>query len=31
LRSAYLSCFTNTLFVAIFEPQNVGHALSDLS
>jgi hypothetical protein len=30
-RSAHLSCFTNTLFVALFEPQDVGHALSDLS
>jgi hypothetical protein len=30
-RSAYLSCFTNTLFVAPFEPQDVGHALSDSS
>jgi hypothetical protein len=31
LRSAHLSCFTNTLFVALFEPQDVGHALSDSS
>jgi hypothetical protein len=30
-RSAYLSCFTNTLFVALFEPRNVGHTLSDSS
>jgi hypothetical protein len=30
-RSAHLSCFANTLFVALFEPQDVGHALSDLS
>jgi hypothetical protein len=30
-RSAHLSCFTNTLFVALFEPRDVGHALSDLS
>jgi hypothetical protein len=30
-RSAHLSCFTNTLFVALFEPQDVGHTLSDLS
>jgi hypothetical protein len=30
-RSAHLPCFTNTLFVALFEPQDVGHALSDLS
>jgi hypothetical protein len=28
-RSAHLSCFTNTLFVALFEPLDVGHALSD--
>jgi hypothetical protein len=27
----HLSCFTNTLFVALFEPRDVGHALSDLS
>jgi hypothetical protein len=30
-RSAYLSCFSNTLFVALFEPRDVRHALSDLS
>jgi hypothetical protein len=30
-RSAHLTCFTNTLFVALFEPRDVGHALSDLS
>jgi hypothetical protein len=30
-RSAHLSCFLNTLFVAIFEPRDVGHALSDSS
>jgi hypothetical protein len=30
-RSARLSCFTNTLFVALFEPQDVGHAISDSS
>jgi hypothetical protein len=30
-RSAYLSCFINTLFVALFKPQDVGHALSDSS
>jgi hypothetical protein len=30
-RSAHLSYFTNTLFVALFEPQDVGHALSDSS
>jgi hypothetical protein len=28
-RSAHLSCFTNTLFVALFEPRDVIHALSD--
>jgi hypothetical protein len=31
LRSAHLTHFTNTLFVALFEPRDVGHALSDLS
>jgi hypothetical protein len=31
LRSAHLSCFSNTLFVALFEPRDVGHTLSDLS
>jgi hypothetical protein len=30
-RSAHLSCFTNTLFISLFEPQDVGHTLSDLS
>jgi hypothetical protein len=30
-RSAYLSCFSNTLFVALFEPRDVGHAISDSS
>jgi hypothetical protein len=30
-RSAHPSCFTNTLFVVIFEPRDIGHALSDLS
>jgi hypothetical protein len=30
-RSAHLSYFINTLFVALFEPQDVGHTLSDLS
>jgi hypothetical protein len=30
-RSAHLPCFTNTLFVALFEPRDVGHALSDSS
>jgi hypothetical protein len=28
-RSTHLSCFTNTLFIALFEPQDVGHALSN--
>jgi hypothetical protein len=27
-RSAHLSCFSNTLFVALFEPRDVGHTLS---
>jgi hypothetical protein len=26
-RSTHLSCFSNTLFVTLFEPQDVGHAL----
>jgi hypothetical protein len=30
-RLAHLSCFINTLFVALFEPRDVGHALSDSS
>jgi hypothetical protein len=30
-RSAHLSCFTNTFFIALFELQDVGHALSDSS
>jgi hypothetical protein len=30
-RSAHLSYFTNTLFVALFEPRDVGHIFSDLS
>jgi hypothetical protein len=30
-RSAHLSCFTNTLFVALFEPQDVGHTFSNSS
>jgi hypothetical protein len=30
-RSAHLSCFSNTLFVAFFETQDVGHILSDSS
>jgi hypothetical protein len=29
--SAHLSCFSNTLFVALFESRDVGHALSDSS
>jgi hypothetical protein len=29
--SAHLLCFTNTLFVALFESQDVGYALSDSS
>jgi hypothetical protein len=31
LRLAHLSCFSNTLFVVLFEPRDVGHALSVLS
>jgi hypothetical protein len=31
LRSAHLSCFLNTLFIALFDPRDVGHTLSDLS
>jgi hypothetical protein len=31
LRSAHLSYFINTLFVALFEPRDVGHTLSDSS
>jgi hypothetical protein len=31
LKSAHLACFTYTLFIALFEPQDVGHALFDLS
>jgi hypothetical protein len=31
LSSVHLSCFTNKLFVALFEPWDVGHTLSDLS
>jgi hypothetical protein len=31
LRSAHLFCFLSTLFVALFEPQDVGHALSNSS
>jgi hypothetical protein len=30
-RLAHLSCFTNTLFVALFEPRDIGHALFDSS
>jgi hypothetical protein len=30
-RSAHLSCFSNTLFVALFEARDVEHALSDSS
>jgi hypothetical protein len=30
-RLSHLSFFTNTLFVALFEPRDVGHALSDSS
>jgi hypothetical protein len=30
-RLAHLSYFSNTLFVALFEPRGVGHALSDSS
>jgi hypothetical protein len=30
-RSTHLSCFSNTLFVALFKPRDVGHALFDLS
>jgi hypothetical protein len=29
--STHLSCFTNTLFVTLFEPRDVGHTLSDSS
>jgi hypothetical protein len=29
--SAHLFCFSNMLFFALFEPQDVGHALSDSS
>jgi hypothetical protein len=31
LRSAHLSCFSNTLFATLFEPRDVGHTLSDSS
>jgi hypothetical protein len=30
-RSAHLSCFSNTLFIALFKPRDIGHALSYLS
>jgi hypothetical protein len=30
-RLAHLSCFTNTLFVALFDPRDVGHTLSNSS
>jgi hypothetical protein len=30
-RSAHISCFSNMLFVALFGPRDVEHALSDLS
>jgi hypothetical protein len=30
-RSAHLSYFTNTLFVTLFEPRDVGHAFFDSS
>jgi hypothetical protein len=30
-RSAHLFCFTNTFFVALFEPQDVGHTLFNSS
>jgi GTP1/Obg family GTP-binding protein len=30
-RLAHLSYFSNTLFVALFEPRDIGHTLSDLS
>jgi hypothetical protein len=30
-RSSHLSCFTNILFVALFEHRDVGHAISDSS
>jgi hypothetical protein len=31
LRLAHLSCFSNTLFVTLFDPRDIGHALSDSS
>jgi hypothetical protein len=30
-RSAHLFCFSNTLFVVLFEPRDVGHTLSNSS
>jgi hypothetical protein len=30
-RSSHLSYFTNTLFIALFEPRDVGHTFSDSS
>jgi hypothetical protein len=30
-RLTHLSCFSNILFVAFFEPRDVGHTLSDSS
>jgi hypothetical protein len=30
-RSTHLICFTNTIIVALFEPRDVGHTLSNLS
>jgi hypothetical protein len=30
-RLAHLSCFSNILFVALFEPRDIGHTLSDSS
>jgi hypothetical protein len=30
-RSVHLSCFSNMLFIALFEPRDVGHALFGLS
>jgi hypothetical protein len=31
LRSAHVSCFSKMLFVALFEPRDVGHTLFDSS
>jgi hypothetical protein len=31
VRLGHLSCFSNALFVALFQPRDVGHALSDSS